>query len=223
MNNIFTKILKNKQFMLLAEIKIKSPTEGVLGRMSNIEEITKAYTRGRADMISVVTEKKMFGGNLGMIKEIKKTSDLPVLCKDFMYRISQIDKVKEAGADAILLIYFISGKEKLKKLYVQAVKSGLQPVVEVDNEEDLDEAISEKYPVIAVNARNLRDFSVDREKAIKLLKKIPGNFISLAFSGVRDKEDVRKYINSGAKGVLVGTSLMRAENKSEFLKTLRLI
>ena len=223
MNNLFTKILKNKRFILMSEIKIESPTEGNLGKLSDVERLAGLYQAGGADMISAVTEKKMFGGNLGMIKEIKKISVLPVLCKDFIYRISQIDKVKKAGADAILLIYFISGKEKLKKLYVQAVKSGLQPVVEVDNEEDLDEAISEKYPVIAVNARNLRDFSVDREKAIKLLKKIPGDFISLAFSGVRDKEDVRKYVNCGAKGVLVGTSLMRAENKSEFLKTLRLI
>lgn len=223
MNNIFTKILKNKRFILMSEIKIESPSEGNLGKLSDVSRLAGLYQAGGADMISVVTEKKMFGGNLGMIKEIKKTADLPVLCKDFIYRISQIDKVKEAGADAILLIYFISGKEKLKKLYVQAVKSGLQPVVEVDNEEDLDEALSEKYPVIAVNARNLRDFSVDREKAIKLLKKIPGDFISLAFSGVRDKEDVKRYINAGAKGVLAGTSLMRAENKSEFLKTLRSI
>lgn len=223
MNNIFTKILKNKQFILLAEIKIKSPTEGVLGRMSNIEEITKAYTRGRADMISVVTEQKLFGGSLAMIEKIKKVTKLPVLCKDFIVKENQLKNARRMGADAILLLAFLLGSDSLIKLYEACKNFGLIPVVEVDNEDDLKFAVSQKFPVIAVNARNLRDFSVDREKAIKLLKKIPGDFISLAFSGVRDKEDVKRYLNCGAKGVLVGTSLMRAENKSEFLRELRAI
>ena len=207
----------------MAEIKIKSPVEGVLGKMEDIEKIAKEYQRGGADMISAVTEEKLFGGDLSIVKKIKKVTKLPALCKDFIREEKQLNYVKKAGADAVLLIAFLVDRQKLRSLYRYAGILGLEVVTEVDNEKNLMMAIEEKFPVIAVNARNLKDLSVDREKAVRLIKKIPENKISLAFSGVRDNDDVRNYLNAGAKGVLIGTSLMRAKNKIAFLRKIKSI
>ena len=88
MNNLFAEILTYKKFILMAEIKIKSPVEGVLGKMEDIEKIAKEYQRGGADMISAVTEEKLFGGDLSIVKKIKKVTKLPALCKDFIREAS---------------------------------------------------------------------------------------------------------------------------------------
>ncbi|OGF98696.1 hypothetical protein A3D78_04485 [Candidatus Gottesmanbacteria bacterium RIFCSPHIGHO2_02_FULL_39_14] len=221
MINIFKKILEVRKFILMAEIKIKSPSEGALGGMEEMEEIAKEYTDGGADMISAVTEQTHFGGDLGMIDRIKRVSSLPILCKDFISDERELVDVKEHGADAVLLLVMYVSKEKLVVLFDSALKMGLVPIVEVDNEVDLNMAVREKFPVVAVNARNLRDLSVDRKKAISLIRKIPQKVIALAFSGVRDKEDVKNYLKAGAKGVLIGTVLMRAKDKVSMLKELR--
>ena len=205
----------------MAELKIKSPSVRVLGRMEDIEKISREYKQGGADLISLVIDKKKFGGDLKMIQRVKRNVDLPIFAKDFIKSENRLEEIKNAGASAVLLLAFLVAKEKLKLLYKKALRMGLFPVVEIDNEKDLDMAIEEKFPVIAVNARNLRDLSVDKNKAISLIKKIPENIISLAFSGVRNKDDVRNYLNAGAKGVLIGTSLMRAENKIAFLRKIR--
>ena len=92
MINIFTKILKHKKFILMAEIKIKSPIEGVLGEMENIEEIVREYEVGGSDVISLVIESKRFGGDIGMIKRTKKVSSLPIFAKDFITDEKQLEE-----------------------------------------------------------------------------------------------------------------------------------
>ena len=220
MTNLFSKLLNKRKFILMAEIKLKSPS-GILGKMNEIEKIAKEYEMGGADVLSVVTSKKYFGGNLKMIVRIKKTVDLPIFCKDFIRDEKQLEEIKNSGASAVLLLSYLATREKLKSLYKYSERLKLTPVVEVDNKKNLREAIEDNFKVIAVNSRNLRDFSVDREKAIRLLKKIPNNIISLAFSGVRNRQDLGKYLNSGAKGVLVGKTLMRSNNRAECIKKLR--
>ena len=204
----------------MAEIKIKSPSEGILGNIMDIEKIAKEYELGGADVISAVTEEKLFGGNLGMIRKIKKSTILPILCKDFITTANQLNNVKMAGADAVLLIAFLLKKERLKSLYKESEKMELIPIVEVDNEKDLSFCIKQKFKTIAVNARNLRDFLIDRKKAIELLGMIPKTITSLAFSGVRNKEDVENYLDVGAKGILIGTTLMKSGNRMGFLRDL---
>lgn len=221
MNNLFANILKKKKFILMAEVKLKLPSKGVIGKIEDIEEIAREYKQGEADVISVVVEERQFGGNLRMIKIIKEASNLPVFAKDFVTDEKQIKEIKKAGADAVLLLADLNSKENLKKLFEKAQELDLIPVVEVDNEKDLKTVVAEKYPVIAINARNLRDYSVDLKKARKLLQLIPKDRIALAFSGVRNKEDVQSYIDAGARGVLIGTTLMKAKNKAELLKEFR--
>ena len=221
MTNLFETILLKRKFILMAEIKIKSPADGILGNIDDVEKIAMEYMRGGTDVISVVVESKYFGGNPEMIARVKKTVSLPVFAKDFVTIESQVEKSKNAGADAILLLANLVSKEKMITLYKKTENLGITAVVEVDSEDSAETAIFEKYPVIAENARNLRNFSINRKKAKEIIKMIPRNRVALAFSGVRNKEDVSEYLNTGARGVLIGTTLMKTDKKADFLSGVR--
>ena len=156
-----------------------------------------------------------------MIDKIRKITNIPVFCKDFITDEEKLYKIKGRGADAVLLLLKLVSRDKLVTLFNKTLNLGLFPVVEVDNGKDLETAVEEKFPVVAVNARDLRDLSIDRNRAISLINKIPKKIIALAFSGIRDKEDVKNYLKAGARGVLIGTSLMRVEDKISLLRELR--
>src|SRR3989338_4692889 len=208
-------------FALIAEIKLKSPIEGNLGIISDAAEIAKQYEEGGADALSVVTEEKLFGGNLKLIQRVKNVCKLPVLCKDFVTVERQLEKIAEAGADAVLLLARLLNDRQLKSFSQTAGKLKMLPVIEADNLEDLKRLIAGKYRVLAVNARNFDDFSVDRERSCRLLKMIPTSTLKLAFSGVLNNQDIKKYLNCGAEGVLIGTALLRPANRSELIKELK--
>lgn len=214
--NKLTKPVGN--YALIAEIKLRSPAEGVLGTSQDVALIVRQYQEGGADALSVVTERKLFGGNLKLMQRVKNVCKLPVLCKDFITDKRQLEKIAGAGADAVLLLARILNDSQLKSFSQIAGKLKMLPVIEADNLGDLKRLIAGKYRVLAVNARNLDDFSVDRKSASRLLKMIPGSVMKLAFSGVQDKQDIKNYLACGAKGILIGTALMKADNRMELIK-----
>lgn len=210
---------KNGNF-IIAEIKLASPSAGFLGKKEEIIRRVRQYEQAGAGAISVVTEKKLFKGDPVFVKKIKENVSLPVLQKEFVTDFKQLERAKEMGADAILLIAGIVSPENLQILVKEAAKLGLEPVVEVNNEAELRVAVRTKTKIIAVNARNLETFNIDVDKARRLLRKIPDKFIKLGFSGINSYREVEKYKKAGADGVLAGTALMKTKNIKKLLNDL---
>lgn len=206
---------------VIAEIKLASPNEGLLGNKNEIETRIKKYEQSEVDAISVVTEKHFFKGDPELIKRIKKITSLPILQKDFVIDEYQIYEAKIFQADALLLIAQILSEQKLVSLVELIQKIGIEPVVEINNKEDLKKALKTKTNIIAVNARDLDTFEVNVDKACELLKRIPEKFIKLGFSGIHSRTEVEKYKQAGAKAVLVGTGLMKTKNINKFIKELK--
>lgn len=209
------------QIAIIAEIKLASPSAGVLGLDQGIEDRVRAYELGGADAISVVVDEKFFQGSLNLINRIKKVTTLPVLAKDFIIDEYQLYEALVFGADAILLIARILSGEKLRKLVTLASSLGLLAIVEVNEESELPSALGSQAKCIAVNARDLTSFKIDLSKALNIGQKIPKGRIFLGFSGVSSRDEVKRYQDAGAKAVLVGSSLMKSSDPAKLIKELR--
>lgn len=219
--NKFRGIFENKM-AFITEIKLASPTIPYLGSEKDIIKRAIDYEQAGVDAISIITEKHFFKGRPEFITRIKKRVRLPILQKDFIINPIQIYEAKIIGADALLLIAKIVDSKTLIKFVTLCQKIGLEPVVEINDELDLKKALATSTKIIAVNARNLKTFNVDVDKACQLMKKIPDRFIKLGFSGIRSSNEIKKYRQAGANGVLIGTSLMKAKNIKSFIKKLRM-
>jgi len=215
------KILSAKNIGLIAEVKFASPTNPNLGSKEKLLDRVKKYEKGGADAISIITEKYFFKGDVKSIELVREQIKLPVLQKDFVIDKRQIYQAKEVGSDALLLIARLVDKKTLQSFVELCFELDIEPVVEMNNEEDLKKTLATKTNIIAVNARNLENFKIDIDAACKLIKKIPNKYIKLGFSGINSKKEVIKYKNAGARGVLVGTSLMKTENIKEFIERLK--
>lgn len=209
---------KNGSVAIIAEIKLASPEEGLLGRPGDIISRARQYEKAGADAVSVVTEQHFFKGDPAFVGRIKKEISLPVLQKDFVINEYQIYESKIAGADAVLLIARLVNVDKLKIFSKLAQELGMEPVVEVNSKEDLIKVVKTSTKIIAVNARDLDTFEVNIDKACALLREIASSYIRLGFSGVSGRIDAKKYKNAGANGILIGTSLMKTRNISQFIE-----
>jgi indole-3-glycerol phosphate synthase len=217
-------------FGIIAEIKLTSPSAGKLASPEEVLEIAGQYKqslpskdgkKGGADAISVITEKYFFKGDVNFISPVKEETGLPILQKDFVVDPYQIYESRIAGADALLLIAKIISPDQLKKFVDLCLEVGVEPVVEINDQLDLESASQTNVRIIAVNARDLNTFKVDVEEACELLEKIPAGYLKLGFSGVNSKEEIKKYRNSGARGVLVGTGLIKSPDRKKFLENLK--
>lgn len=206
---------------LIAEVKLTSPTEGELGQEDDVIKRVQDYQEAGADAVAVITEKKIFKGHPSLVSVIKENINLPILQKDFIINELQIEESCKIGADSLLLIAKMADGEKLSRFVSLCKEKSLEPIVEIFNQDDLAKAIESGAEIIAVNARNLDTFEVDIDKACKLLKKIPDQFIKLGFSGIHSRKEVLKYKQAGAKAVLVGTELMKTNNINEKIKELK--
>lgn len=198
---------------LIAEIKLASPTERLLGKAADLLSRLQAYQNAGADAVSIITESKIFKGSPELIKTAKRSIlALPILQKDFVIDNFQIEESHRLGADALLLIAKIVDKDKLRRFVKLCKEVEVEPVVEINKVDELVKAIESGSDIIAVNARNLDTFEVNVDKACRLLKKIPGKFIKLGFSGIHTRVEVEKYKKAGVKAVLVGTELMKTKD-----------
>jgi len=208
--------------LVIAEIKFASLTEPRLGKRSDLISRAKQYEQAGADGISLIIEPRIFKGALSDVVKVKKHVSLPILVKDFVRDENKIYQIKRAGADRILLIAKIVSGQKLKRFVKLSKAIGLEPVVEINDEQDFKKAITTDTSIIAVNARNLKTLRVDVDKACRLLAKVPQKFIKLGFSGIHSRAEVIKYKHAGAKGVLVGTALMKTKDINQFIKGLKM-
>lgn len=208
---------------VIAEIKRASPSKGEIKLDVNPIEQASTYEQAGASAISVLTDETFFKGSIEDLKIVSQNVQIPRLCKDFMIDEIQIDRAYNAGATIILLIVAALSKERLKALYDYAKQKGLDVLTEVHDEQELEAALEINAELIGINNRNLKTFVVDLEVTERLASKLdPTKHLIISESGIKTVEDVERVKKAGAKGILVGETLMQAENVAETLKQFRL-
>jgi len=210
--------LEREKFVIIAEVKRASPLKGSLRKDFDPLFLARIYERGGAKAISVITEEKFFLGSLEYLSAIRLITKLPLLRKDFIFDPIQLEEAKAFGADFVLLIARILSKEALKELILYARKLGLSALVEIHSLEDLEKALSAGAEVIGINNRDLETLKVEKDHASKILKHLPRGTPVIAESGIEKPEEVKKLYEEGFKGVLIGTSLVKAEAPEELLR-----
>ncbi|MDF2504594.1 indole-3-glycerol phosphate synthase TrpC [Clostridium sp.] len=193
---------------IIAEVKKASPSKGIIKPDFDPKSIAKVYEKISIDAISVLTEKKFFMGSDEYIAKVKEVTVKPVLRKDFIIDEYQIFQAKKIGADAILLIVAVLGKE-LKSFYKLATELGLNCLIEVHNREELEIALEAEAEIIGINNRDLRDFSVDLKTTEKFMKYIPKETVIVSESGIKTSDDILYLKSIGVNTVLIGETFMR--------------
>ena len=221
-NFAFENELKKDGLSFICECKKASPSKGLIEPDFRYLEIAREYEAAGADCISVLTEPKWFLGSDEYLKEIAKTVSIPCIRKDFTVDEYQIYQAKTLGAAAVLLICSILSEEQLGE-YIKICDSlGISALVEIHNEKEAGMAVRAGARIIGVNNRNLKDFTVDTANSRKLRDLIPDDIIFVSESGVKSTDDIRAIREIGADAVLIGETLMRADDKKAKLDELRL-
>lgn len=217
----FEKALRKPDISFICECKKASPSKGIIAEDFPYLEIAKEYEKAGADCISVLTEPKWFMGSDNYLKEIAETVKIPCLRKDFTVSDYQIYEAKLMGAKAVLLICSILSAEQIKECIGICDRLGISALVEAHDESEVKLAVNSGARIIGVNNRNLKDFSVNTNNSRRMRELVPKNIIFVSESGVQTAEDVQKLREIGVDAVLIGETLMRAENKKAKLSELR--
>jgi indole-3-glycerol phosphate synthase len=207
--SLINKLRVSEDLAIISEFKRASPSKGDINLNLVPEAQARMYEEAGASAISVLTDKKGFKGSLSDLQKVRQTVNIPILCKDFIVDRIQIDLAGASGADVILLIASVLNKEELAELYNYASSRGLECLVEIHDESDLERALAINAPLIGINNRDLKSFQVDiknTEKLGPLVKKAGALLISE--SGIKTREDVIRAAASGANGILVGETFM---------------
>ncbi|MEZ0071801.1 indole-3-glycerol phosphate synthase TrpC [Planotetraspora sp. GP83] len=197
---------------VIAEVKRSSPSKGALAAIADPAALAADYEAGGAHVISVLTERRRFGGTLDDLAAVRAAVDIPILRKDFIVTSYQLWEARAYGADLALLIVAALDQNALVSLIERAESIGLTPLVEVHTDEELGRALDAGARIIGVNARNLKTLEVDRDVFAKLAPKFPEGVIKIAESGVRGPHDLLAYARAGADAVLVGESLVTGKD-----------
>lgn len=193
---------------VIAEVKRSSPSKGALAMIADPAALAADYAAGGASVISVLTERRRFGGSLQDLAAVRAAVDIPVLRKDFVVSSYQLWEARAYGADVILLIVAALDQPTLVSLRERAESLGMTALVEVHDEAETERAVEAGARVIGINARNLKTLEVDRDTFARLAPGIPQGIVKVAESGVRGPHDVLEYARAGASAVLVGESLV---------------
>lgn len=224
-NNRFYQLLSHRTTpAIIGEIKFRSPSAGEIvniapyDRRKFIESKVNAYEKAGIHAISIVTESHFFNGDTAFVTDVKNITSLPVLMKDFIVHPLQIIEAHALQPDALLLIAKLLSPAELFHFVELCFACGIEPVVEINTQTELANALTTDARCIAVNARDLTTFTVDIEQAVSLLQSIPHDRLRLAFSGVQTHDDYQSYVQSQAQAILIGTTLMKSENVEKTLK-----
>ena len=220
-NFAFENALKKSGISFICECKKASPSKGLIAPDFPYLQIAKEYEKAGADCISVLTEPKWFLGSDEYLKEIASAVSIPCLRKDFTVDEYMVYEAKVLGASAVLLICAILSEEQIKKYIEICDELGLSALVEAHDDNEVQTALKAGARIIGVNNRNLKDFSVDTENSRRLRERIPGDVLFVSESGVQNAEDIKKLRQIGADAVLIGETLMRADDKKAKLDELR--
>jgi indole-3-glycerol phosphate synthase len=206
---------------IIAEVKRRSPSRGELRADFDPVACARMYAAGGAAALSVLTDERYFGGRLEHLASIRRAVALPILRKDFVIDPYQIDETAAAGADAVLLIAAALSAPELASFRERAAALGLDALVEVHDERELDVALSSGAELVGINNRDLGTFEVDVGVSERLAPKLARKGFAVVESGVFTNEQIRALERAGGQAFLVGEALMREEDLSAALRTLR--
>jgi indole-3-glycerol phosphate synthase len=201
---------------IIAEYKRKSPSKGIINNRDSVEAVTNAYTAYGASGISILTDYKFFGGSLDDLMSARDNG-LPLLRKDFMIDEYQLIEAKAYGADVILLIAACLSKDEVRSMAESAKKLGLEVLLELHDESELDH-ICEFVDLVGVNNRNLKTFEVNLEHSVRMAEKIGDGFLKVAESGINSAQDVHYLKEYGFSGFLIGEYFMKQQSPAAAFK-----
>ena len=215
-NAMLTKLGEGKS-AVIAEVKKASPSKGVIREQFNPAEIALSYADGGAACLSVLTDVDFFQGSDAYLQQARAACHLPVIRKDFLVEPYQVFEAAAIGADCILLIVAALEESKLRELNALAASLGLDVLVEVHDERELELALGLPNKLVGINNRNLHDFQVSLSTTYDLLSQIPDDRVVVTESGIGSPQDVAEMRRHGVNSFLVGESFMRAEKPGEKL------
>jgi len=218
--------LRKSNSGIIAEHKRRSPSKSVINQSLSVQDVAKGYADARACGMSVLTDGKYFGGSLDDLVLARASTNIPILRKEFIIDEYQIVEAKAYGADVILLIAAILTKEEIKILSELAKGLGLDVLLEVHNEEELEKSLMPSLDMLGVNNRNLKSFEVDLDISKSLSVKIPDDFVKVSESGIGSVEAIRELKEFDYQGFLIGENFMKTEdpgkNAATFINQLEL-
>lgn len=200
-------LLNENKTGIIAEFKRRSPSKGIINDKISVEKVAEAYTTHGASGLSVLTDRAFFGGSADDLKAARN-NDIPILRKDFIIDEYQVVQAKAIGADVILLIAACLSPARVKRYAAFAKKLGLEVLLEIHNETEL-EHICDETDIVGVNNRDLKTFKVDINTSLLLINKIPANKIAITESGISDVETIVTLKQAGFKGFLIGETFMK--------------
>jgi indole-3-glycerol phosphate synthase len=212
----------SKKLAVVAEVKKASPSKGVIAASFDPVAVAQTYEKGGAACISVLTDEKFFQGSLDYLRRSREKVGLPVLRKDFIIDPLQVFETAAADADAMLLIAAALGASQMQELYAASLELSLDPLIEVHTMKEVEAVfrLSPEPRLIGVNNRNLATFETDLETTLRIIKELPRGVTVISESGIATREQAQSLFKAGVKGVLVGESLMRAEDPGALIKEL---
>lgn len=209
--------ISNKKPGIIAEFKRRSPSKGWIKQEADVNNIIPAYQEAGAAALSILTDEKFFGGSLSDIKKARPLTDLPIIRKDFIIDEYQLYQAKIIGADAVLLIAAALSVEKCTELTQKAHELGLEVLLELHSENEL-EYILPETDMIGINNRNLGTFHTDVQNSFRLAELLPKDSVLVSESGISDSNTVHQLQAAGFKGFLIGETFMKTDNPGKALK-----
>lgn len=210
--NSMTAMLIKSSTGIIAEYKRKSPSKSDINLTANVNDVVKGYTEAGVCGISVLTDEKYFGGTLIDLRIAKANTTTPLLRKDFIVDEFQIIEAKANGADTILLIAAVLTRSEIKRYSELAKSLGLDVLLEVHNEEELQKSLMPSIDMLGVNNRNLKTFNVDTQTSKDLSLLIPNDFVKVSESGISNINIIKDLQTYGYRGFLIGENFMKTDN-----------
>lgn len=204
--------LSRDEMNVIAEVKRSSPSKGALASITDPASLAEQYQEAGAAAVSVLTERRRFGGSLEDLDAVRKRVSIPVLRKDFMVDEYQFFEARAHGADIVLLIVAALSKSQLQDFYELATELGMASLVEVHTAQELESAMDIGPRIVGVNSRNLKTLDVDSSAFADLIPRIPSDVIRVAESGIATRSDVEFAQKAGATAILVGETLVKSGN-----------
>jgi indole-3-glycerol phosphate synthase len=215
-----TVLKRENRIKFIAEVKKASPSAGIIREDFNYIDIAKEYESGGASAISVLTDKEFFKGDIKYLSEIKETVSLPALRKDFIIDPYQIYEARAASADLVLLIARILTKEEIDAFLALSHELGMECLVEVHDNDELEKVLETEAVIIGINNRNLDTFETNLDTTLQLYHRIPDGKIVVSESGIKTRADVLVLEEAGIDAILIGETLMRSRDISQKIKEL---
>ena len=215
------KAFAGPEISIIAEVKRSSPSKGALAAIEDPGALASRYEESGANVISVLTERRRFGGSLDDLDAVRARVDLPILRKDFMVDEYQFLEARAHGADLVLLIVAALSKNQLDDYYQLAKELGMSSLIEVHTHDELERALEISPEIVGVNSRNLKTLDVDSAAFAQLIPRIPATMVRVAESGISNRSDVEFAQEHGATAILVGEALVRSSDTELAMRELR--